>query len=694
MTTAASAAPTTRRSTDARAAARRLLAVPILVALATTALAPALTNAGGPATERPTDRRVRLMPTADQPGVIDQGRAGPRPAPIEPPQGVASTWTWIDGGWGWPSSLTASPAASPSTTPMPATTAPRRHRATNQHVYYMHIGFCVGGGCAGGWPPPCGVAAPPARPSSPAPSTPSAALGQPRRPGLEGHRRLGLQRLQGQPAGRPRPASTTSARRPSRTSRSSRSGSRSGRPRSSSAPPGPTAATRFQADVIDRHLQPHEHLPQGWSGLPTAPQSAPVWSATRTRRSPTSSCTGARTTGHVYNQFTAGSAYIDIGRDGHRRRGHRRAHRPPQHRIRLRRVHHLEPRLGAEVPLEGPVHHRTATTFAGAEKTFTTTTASRRPDPRRSTAAPPSTTSTNVTLLLRARTTRPASPRCGSATTTPRDLLWDGLRDSKPWTLPAGAGTRTVSAQFRDAAPRLADRVGRHHLRPPASNTTPPVGGPPSRHGRPAPSVLRHVHVPGSRSPGPRRPDASGISKYDSSRASTAAPSARSRWPRRHRAPVSSAFTGCAPRIGSRSGLRTPPTTSQGSARARRSSSARSEENGAKVELHGDTWTRAGRLGRVTRPAAIPQRTAATPADLHRRRRRVGLAVTMGTDRGKAASTSTASRSPRSTSTTPDQAAPDRVREHLRPPARTPSSFACSARSTPLRPASGSTSMR
>jgi hypothetical protein len=230
-------------------------------------------------------------------------------------------------------------------------------------------------------------------------------------------------------------------------------------------------------------------------------------------------CTGAKTTGYVYNQFTTGNAFIDLGRDGH---GFEATAGP----IALANTNSAYSvftswNLGSEVTYRWRVRYVSGgQTYTGAEKTFTTRDCVAPAGSVSINGGAASTSSPNVTLSLAATdatgVTQMRLSNDGASWTA-----WEAFATTRTWALAAGTGTKTAYAQFRDLAGNVSttaqDAITVQSPPPPPppppGDTTPPSVSPPSVV-LSAPGTLGTTTV-GIKVAWPQATDANGIARYE-----------------------------------------------------------------------------------------------------------------------------------------------------------------------------------
>jgi hypothetical protein len=431
--------------------------------------------------EKPGPRHHHGKPTAGK--IVAGSPKVDRPAPpdFKAPEGVAPSWAWIEGPWSYQYELdcvtggstfhnayTGYYGATDGSGPLTNT------------VYYMNVGFAVGGGCAGGVAGSTWASLPRGTSLAVSAQYPVRCMWD----ALDGK---GFREITGSSYSDCHTHPTTdssgmlyfgTAQIPSFTMYEVWFPVVSTQPLIGSA--GPNGGDKVQARVMIGTADPMDVYPHGWiwvtDGQPHQPQISIDYP---TDAVADLTCTAAKTTGNLYSQFTSGNAYLDLGRAGH---GYEVTAGP----VAIASTESAYAvfsnwNLGSEQGYHWRLRYVTnGQTYNGADQTFTT------PD-----CVPPtgnvsinggaaSTTSSNVTLTLAATdvtgVTKMRFANDGATWST-----WTAYATTANWALANGTGTRTVSAQFKDAAGNISTAATDSITvsAPDPGDTTPPtVSGP------------------------------------------------------------------------------------------------------------------------------------------------------------------------------------------------------------------------
>lgn len=513
----------------------RLLTTALAIAvIASGALAPMLAQARepeGPSAARAIGAPAPAIgaPTAGQPGTSPAGRPATSPArptpgparmpsiapdPAAAPAPAAAQWTWIDGGWGWHYEIDC---VSNMTTWHNTYTG--YYGATDgsgplvNDVYYMHIGFSVGAACAGGIASSLWATLPPGTTVAPSAEHPVMCLWD----SLDGQ---GWKNISGSSYADCKldPQKDASGKYyfgtptiPNFTIFEVWFPVKSTQKLIGSA--GPGGGHKIQAEVMIGTSSPMTSYPKGFVWVTDGTSNQPQISVSYPDDAVTDlTCVSAKTTGHVHNQFTSGNAFIDIGRDGF---GWEASAGP----VAIGTAHAAHSvfvtwNLASEQKYRWRVRYVSGgQTYTGAEKTFTTRDCVAPTGTLSINGGATSTVTQNVTLALTAADkTGVTQMRFSNDGTT--WTAWEGYATSRTWTLSAGAGHKTVRAQFRDAAVNVSATVQSSiHFQPATSDTTPPVAQAPTAQVS-SPSVAGATTV-SVLVTWPAATDASGIARYE-----------------------------------------------------------------------------------------------------------------------------------------------------------------------------------
>ena len=242
---------------------------------------------------------------------------------------------------------------------------------------------------------------------------------------------------------------------------------------------GPSGGDKIQARLMIGTADPMDVSPHGWiwvtEGQPHQPQISIDYPDDAVSNL---TCNAGKTTGNLYNQFTSGSDYLDLGRQGH---GYEATAGP----IVISSTESAYAvfaswNLGSEQGYHWRLRYvSSGQTVNGADRSFTT------PD-----CVPPagtvtinggsaSTTSSNVTLTL-AATDVTGVTKMRFANDGASWSAWSNYATTASWVLAGGNGTRTVSAQFKDAAGNVSAATDSITVTAPdAGDTTAPVAAAP-----------------------------------------------------------------------------------------------------------------------------------------------------------------------------------------------------------------------